>query len=269
MPGRFRVARNPDAASTLPYVIEVPLAGQPLVLKAKDTWPRTAKVYCHPADAFPRDAEIVEDVAVRSCVRRGVAIDLVLDRARENRSQLVFTTLKGGRPGIFWQSARTARKTRPGLRVPTRRSAAGALEIVVDSRERYAWKFTEQQATTVKRALVVGDYAVEHDGVVVGAVERKTLQDLAGRLVDGSLLIMLAELATVPRAAIVVEDRWADVFRLQHASPSMVAEMLAGAQVRYPNVPIAFCETRALAQEWAYRFLGAALRYADEHHMPE
>jgi hypothetical protein len=262
--GRFRVARNPDATSTLPYVIELPVGGDSLVLKAKETWPRTAKVYCHPADEWPDDAEVIEEVAVRSCVRRGVAIDLVLDRARENRSQLVFTTLKGGRPGIFWQSARTTRKTRPGLRVPTRRSAAGELEIVVDTRERYAWKFAEQQATTVRRALTVGDYAVELDGSIVGVVERKTLSDLAGVLVDGSLLITLGELATVPRAAIVVEDRWADVFRLQHVAPSMVAEMLAGAQVRYPNVPIVFCETRALAQEWAYRFLGAALAFADE-----
>lgn len=258
------MAKNPDESSSLPFVIEVPLPGKPLVLKAKETWPRTAKVYCHPTDGWPEDAEIVEEVAVRSCVRRGVAVDLVLDRARENRSQLVFTNLRGGRPGIFWQSARTTRKTRPGLRMPTRRSAAGSLEIVVDTRERYAWKFTEQQATTVKRALVVGDYAVEVDGTMVGAVERKTLADLTKCVVDGSLLMTLAELATVPRAAIVVEDRWADVFRLQHVAPSMVAEMLAGAQVRYPNVPIAFCETRALAQEWAYRFLGAALAYADE-----
>jgi hypothetical protein len=44
----------------------------------------------------------------------------------------------------------------------------------------------------------------------------------------------------------------------------MVAEMIAAAQVRYPNVPITFCETRALAQEWTYRFLGAALAFADE-----
>jgi len=29
-------------------------------------------------------------------------------------------------------------------------------------------------------------------------------------------------------------------------------------------VPIAFCENRALAQEWAYRFLGAARAFADE-----
>jgi len=29
-------------------------------------------------------------------------------------------------------------------------------------------------------------------------------------------------------------------------------------------VPIVFCETRPLAQEYAYRFLGAALAFADE-----
>jgi len=62
----------------------------------------------------------------------------------------------------------------------------------------------------------------------------------------------------------VVEDRWANVFRLSHVTPSMVAEMLAAAQVRYPNVPIVFCETRPLAQEWAYRFLGAAAAHTDE-----
>jgi hypothetical protein len=42
----------------------------------------------------------------------------------------------------------------------------------------------------------------------------------------------------------------------------VVADGLAELQVRYPSVPIVFCETRQLAQEWAYRFLGAAL----EHH---
>jgi hypothetical protein len=260
----FRVARNPEAESSLPYVISVPLTSGALVLKTKDVWPRTSKVYCHRAEGWPADAEVLEEVPVRSCVRRGVAIDLVLDRARENRSQLVFTRLQGGREGIFWQTARTTRKTRPGLRVPTRRAAAGVLEIVVDTRERYAWKFSAQQTTTTKRALAVGDYAVELDGDVAGVVERKTLADLAGRLVDGSLLVLLGELAALPRAAVVVEDRWADVFRLRHVSPGMVAELLAGAQVRYPNVPIVFCETRQLAHEWAYRFLGAALAYADE-----
>jgi len=259
----FRIARNPDEDSTLPYVLWVPLGSTPLVLKAKDTWPRTAKVYCHRGE-WPADADIVEETPVRSCTRRGVAIDLVLDRYRENRSQFVVTTLKGGREGVFWQTAKTNRKTRPGMRLPSRRSAAGVLEIVVDSRERYAWRFERQQASLTKRALTVGDYAVELDGEVVGVIERKKLAELAGNVVDGSLLVVLGELATARRAAIVVEDRWADVFRLSYVAPAMVAEMLAAAQVRYPNVPIVFCENRQLAQEWAYRFLGAAARYAEE-----
>lgn len=261
--GLFRIARNPDADSTLPYLLWVPLGPSGLVLKAKDTWPRTAKVYCHRGE-WPEAPEIVEETPVRSCTRRGVAIDLLLDRARENRSQFVITTLKGGREGIFWQTSKTTRKTRPGMRLPTRRSAAGVLDVVVDTRERYAWKFERQQVTLTRRALPIGDYAVEVDGEVVAVVERKKLPELAANVVDGSLLLRLAELATVRRAAVVVEDRWADVFRLQHVAPSMVAEMLAAAQVRYPNVPIVFCESRPLAQEWAYRFLGAAAAQADE-----
>lgn len=263
MDSTFRIARNPDSDSTLPYVLWVPLRPAPLVLKAKEVWPRTAKVYCHRSE-WPEDAEIVEETAVRSCIRRGVAIDLVLERYRENRSQFVVTTLKGGREGIFWQTAKTTRKTRPGMRLPTRRSAAGVLEIVIDTRERYAWKFERQQVALAKRALTVGDYAVELDGEILGVVERKKLAELAGNVVDGSLLVTLGELSTARRAAIVVEDRWADVFRLSYVAPSMVAEMLAAAQVRYPNVPIVFCENRQLAQEWTYRFLGAAAAYADE-----
>ena len=38
--------------------------------------------------------------------------------------------------------------------------------------------------------------------------------------------------------------------------------MLAALTVRYPTVPITFCETRPLAEEWTYRFLGAALAHA-------
>jgi hypothetical protein len=259
----FRIAHNPDEQSTLPYVLWVPVSSSPLVLKAKETWPRTAKVYCHRGE-WPDEPDIVEETAVRSCVRRGVAIDLVLDRYRENRSQFVVTALKGGREGIFWQTSKTTRKTRPGMRLPTRRSAAGVVEIVVDSRERYAWKFERQQVTLTRRALPVGDYAVELDGEVVGVVERKKLAELASNVVDGSLLVALGELAIARRAAIVVEDRWADVFRLAYVAPAMVAEMLAAAQVRYPNVPIVFCENRQLAQEWTYRFLGAAAAYAGE-----
>jgi hypothetical protein len=209
---------------------------------------------------------VVERVPVRSCVRRGAAIDLVLDRTREHRSQFVFTRARG-REMIFWQSARTTKQARPAVSLPTARAAGQVLEILVDSHERYAWKFEHQQATTSRRALPAGDYAVTIDGTVIASVERKSLSDLVSTLTTGKLRYLLADLAMLPRAALVVEDRWSAVFKLDRVRPVVVAEGLAEAQVRFPNVPIVFCETRKLAQEWTYRFLGAAVahHHQDEH----
>lgn len=258
----FVVARNPDEGSTLPYLVRLPLGPQGVVLKVRETWPRTSKVYCHPSDDWPEEPEVVERVPVRSCVRRGAAIDLVLDRGRENRSQFVFTRARG-REVIFWQSARTARQARPGVSVPRRRASGRVLEIVVDSNERYPWTFRSQQATTVRRSLPAGDYGVEVDGELVGVVERKTLADLVAVLTSGKLRYQLSDLARVPRAAVAIEERYSSVFKLDRVRPSVIAEGLAETQVRFPEVPIVFCETRPLAQEWAYRFLGAAL----DHHL--
>lgn len=251
------VARNPDPDSSLPYLVRLPL-GDGLVLKTRDTWPRTAKVYCHRAEGWPEDAEVVERVPVRSCTRRGPAVDLVLDRARENRSQLVITQARG-REVIFWQSPRTAKQARPNVALPTRRAAGQVLDIVVDTGEKYAWSFGHQQATTRRRRLPAGDYAVELEGQVVAAVERKSLSDLAGSLLSGRLTYQLAELAALARAAVVVEDRYSRVFALEHVDGGRVGDALAEAQVRFPQVPVVFAETRPLAQEWTYRFLGAAL----------
>jgi hypothetical protein len=259
----FVIARNPDEGSTLPYLVRLPL-GAGVVLKVRDTWPRTAKVYCHPAEAWPAEPDIVERVPVRSCVRRGASIDLVLDRGRENRSQFVFAAARG-REVIFWQSARTARQARPAVSVPTARASGQVLDIVVDSHERYAWSFSAQQATTRRQALPAGDYGVVLDGHLVAAVERKSLVDLVSTLTTGRLRYLMADLAALPRAALVVEDRWSSVFKLDRVRPSVVTEGLAETQVRFPTVPIVFCETRPLAQEWAYRFLGAAAAHHGEH----
>jgi hypothetical protein len=100
---------------------------------------------------------------------------------------------------------------------------------------------------------------VAFDGAIVGSVERKSLVDLVSTLTTGKLRYLLAELAALPHAAVVVEDRYSAVFRLDRVRPLTVVAGLAEAQVRFPNVPIVFCETRLPAQEWGHRFLGAAL----------
>ncbi len=255
----FVIARNPDPDSALPYLVRLPLP-RPVVLKARETWPRTAKVYCHRTVDWPAEPEILERVPVKSCTTRGPSVELVLDRGRENRSQLVFTRLKNGREAIFWQSARTNRKARPGVRTPTARaSGLRDLQIVVDVHERYAYRFAEQQATPVKGALRCGDYGVRAGEDLVAVVERKSLDDLARSLVDGRLSAQLGELATVGRAAVVVEDRYSKLLTLPFVQPGFVLDLLARVQVRWPTVVIFFAETRPLAQEWTYRFLAAAV----------
>lgn len=262
----FSVARNPEEFSKLPFLIRLPLSSGPLVLKTADRWPRTSKLYCHRAGAWPERPDIVDEAPVRSCVRRGAAIDLVLDRARENRSQIIFTTIKG-REGIFWQTPKTTRASRPTVRVPARRaSGLTDIDIAVDTRERYPFRFNTQQATTYRRALPAGDYGIEHDDQIVAVVERKSLADLAKTLVDGSLTYALAELATLERAAVVIEDRYANLFKLDHVPAGFVADLLGALQVRYPHIPIVFADNRKLAEEWTYRYLGAALAQARQNH---
>ena len=59
------IARNPEEDSSLPYIVRIPL-GEGIVLRVKDTWPRTSKIYCHPhGEGWPEDADIVEERAVR------------------------------------------------------------------------------------------------------------------------------------------------------------------------------------------------------------
>lgn len=258
---RFLVARNPDPDSSLPYLVRLPIDGG-LVLKVRDTWPRTSRVFCARVDdVWPAEADVVDDVAVTLCRRRGVAVDLVLDRPRENRSQFVFTTLPSGREGIFWQTRKVVGTARPGARIPGRRASGIVdLEIVVDTRERYPFRFANQQARTSRGALAAGDYAVRTaDGTSVAAVERKSLGDLVGSLNNGTLVFELGKLTELPRAAVVVEDRYGNLLKNAYAPAGFLPDVLARLAVRYPEVPILFLETRPLAEEWTFRFLGAAL----------
>jgi len=137
------------------------------------------------------------------------------------------------------------------------------LEIVVDVHERYAYRSPRQAARTVSRKLPCGDYGVTVAGRLVVAVERKSVADLVSSLTGGKLAYALADLASLPRAALVVEDRYSAVFGLDWVRPAIVADGLAELQVRWPNVPTVFCETRALAEEWTYRYLAAAYAWAE------
>ncbi len=255
----FVVARNPDADSKLPYLLRLPLEGG-LVLKARESWPATARVYCHRFEqAWPEQAEIIEQTPVLLCRRRGAAIDLVLDRPRLARSQFVFTQVKG-REAIFWQTQKTARGASPGGRIPRRRTLAGAVTIAVDTRERYPYRFAQQRAETVRATVPAGDYAIHApDGSLLAAVERKSLENLAATLSDGTLAFQMQRLAELPLAAVVVEGRYSALYKLEHVDGSWLADQLARLEVRYPEIHLVFADSRRFAEEWTYRFLTTAL----------
>lgn len=261
--GTFLVARNPEPDSSLPYLLRLPIEGG-IELKAREPWPTTARVYCHPVEAWPADAEMVEEVAVRHCARRGRAIDLMLDRGRNNRSQFVFVTphagRAGGRPMIFWQTARTVRRARPGQRAPTRRAPGPPTLVVdIDSRERYPYRFVGRAVECLRSALPCGDYAVRDGERLLASVERKTLEDYIKSLVDGSLAFALGELAALPSAIVVVEGRYSQLLSAPRVQPGWLAELTARLHVRHPAVPSMFCDSRKLAQDFTYRFLAAAV----------
>src|SRR5207244_11180368 len=94
MSARFRVARNPDPNSSLPYLIWLPVDGS-LVVNAKETWPRAARVFCA-QDVRPWDdsRELLDDVGVKLCRRRGAAIDRILDPPKLPRSQSIVTNAR-------------------------------------------------------------------------------------------------------------------------------------------------------------------------------
>jgi len=262
------IALNPDEDSRLPYLLRVPQPGGDLLFRTSGTWPRVKALYCYPVslDEWPADAVIVERLPLRSCRRRGAAIDVIVQRSRENRSQLVFTTARG-RDAVFWQSPRTRKQARPNVRTPIARAhGIEELQILVDAHEQYPYRFGTQQASTLQRALPCGDYGLVVDGLLVASVERKSLTDLVASLTSGKLRYQVADLAALPRAAVVVEDRYSQLFKLERVRPAMVADGLAELQIRWPNVAIVFCETRQLAEEYTYRFLAAAHAWAITEH---
>lgn len=259
----FVIAHNPEPDSKLPYLLRLPIEGAP-ILKARDTWPRAARIYCHPFDEeWPADADIVEQTPVSSCRRRGAVIDLVLDRPRNTRSQFVFTEARG-RPVIFWQTQKAARSANPGARIPRRRALDGTFTVSIDTRERYPYRFAGRDVIVERAPLQAGDYAIVADGDLLATVERKTLENFAASLSDGTIAFQLQRLAEAQRAAIVVEARYSALFKLDHVPEGWIPDLLVRLQVRYPEVQVIFADSRKFAEEWTFRFLAAALAEATD-----
>lgn len=260
----FTIARNPEPGTRLPYLLRLPIEGEgDVVLACRETWPGVKDAYCHDGGDWPAEAEVVESVRVVACWRDGPAVHLTLDRAQRRRSMFVWTR-KAGRTLIFWRTPKTMAAARPGLKVPSARFLDDPITIAVDAAERYAWSFKANAPTLVRRRLPVGDYGVlDADGRLVAVVERKGAGEVATRAVGGTMALALAELATVPRAVVIVEGRLSDVLKApgEHVNRGWLLSTIAALQAAQPGVPWVFADNRSLAEDYAFRWLAAAAKW--------
>ena len=255
----FLIARNPNTDSSLPYLLSLPVKGEKAVLLATSApWPSDKDLYCHPVSEWPDRPEVVEKLDVNLCRRRGRAIDLILQRRQLRRSMFIWTANRSGRTLIFWRSPKSMKGARPGIRVPQARALKSQLTVAVDHRERYAWKFSDQNVRLIERELPTGDYGLFAGDDLIAAIERKKIDDLASSAVNGQLTFTLQELTVLPFSAVVVEGRLSDLMKKKEVRTGWLLNLVAALQIQFHRVTWMFAETRGIAEDYAYRWLSAA-----------
>lgn len=251
-----------------PYRVSVEQGGRViLAVRAQARWPGPGQqIFClrerelDPAEPL----EPVERVPVAQLTRVGRKLALVLDRPSRKRCELLAVE-KPRRDGtgtyeqVFFRTESGIRAHRSRTRLELG-PAPAALTIVVDSGERYPWRFPE--AAVERRKLAVGDYALVDAQRVVAVVERKSYDNLLGEV--GALQALhqqLADLAGHPPVALVIEADYRDFLdpaRLRGRWPAAhLARVLAEIAALHPGLPVIYAGNRKLANLWTARFFAA------------
>lgn len=260
-----------------PFRIRIEQEGRALLaVRAQHQWPGPgANVFClreveHDETEW---LEPVERVPVAHVGRIGQKLSVTLDRPSRKRCEFL-RIRKPGRNGappreqMFFRTETGMRAHRTSGRVelvPER-----ALDVVIDSAERYPWRFPGSRV--VKRKLPVGDYAVLDREKILALVERKSLPNLLTDLSQiRGLHQQFAELASYPRAAVVVEAQYGDLGRPEKIGRWPTAHLLrvvGELSALHPTVPLVFAGNRKLANVWTQRLFTAALS-AEHQNVPD
>lgn len=208
--------------------------------------------------------EPVERVPVAHVARVGRKLAVVLDRPQRKRCEFLVVEKerkdgKGSYEQIFFRTETGIRAHRSRTRLEIREPAQ-ALQVVIDSGERYPWRFP--YATTTRRKLAAGDYALLDDERVVAVVERKSFDNLLSDV--GALQALhqqLADLASYGTAALVIEAQYGDFLdpaRVKGRWPvDRLSRVLAEVTALHPDLPVIYAGNRKLANLWTERFFTA------------
>jgi ERCC4-type nuclease len=242
--------------------------------RTQAAWPGPGQqVFClreqelDPAEAL----ESMERVPVVQLSRLGRKLSVVLDRP--NRKRCEFLSIQkpaadgsGTIEQVFLRTERGIRAHRSGGRVELR-AMPDNLEVVIDSTERYPWTFPG--ATVTRRKLASGDYALVKEGLVLAAVERKTLDNLLGEVgkIQG-LHHQLSDLTGLPHAALVIEAEYRDFLNPRKMAgrwkPEHLGRVLAELAALHPTLPIIYAGNRKAAAIWTHNFFLAIARTQNE-----
>jgi len=257
-----------------PYRVVVERDGHILLaVRAASPWPGPGQqVFClreDGTDSTPA-GELVEQAPVVAFTRLGRKLAIVLDRAQRKRCEFLFVS-KPYRDGsgvyeqVFFRTESGIRSHRSRTRLEVRPREV-QLRVVVDSAERYPWRFPGAEVIT--RRLPVGDYALLDGERMAAVVERKSFDNLLGDL--GAMQAWhhaLADLSRCERAALVIEAQYGDFLderRLDGRWPrAHVARVLAEVAVLHPQLPVVYAGSRKLANQWVYRFFLACASHED------
>jgi hypothetical protein len=253
--------------SRFPYRLTIRKGDKVLLgLRVQDRWPgQRGNVFCirEERGSWISPHKELERVPILLMKRLGKRLSLVLDRAQRKRCDFLFLTKKyrtkeGEYEQIFWrtQKALTSHRTRAKLST----SGACSINILVDTSERYPWKFQGCQVTRQK--LPVGDYALAGEkGELLAIVERKTMENM---LTDFAKMPafhqQLSELSSYRHCALVIEANYADFLnpaKVPYCRPSFVSMAIAEISALHPGLLVVFAGNRKLAQEWTLRFFRA------------
>ncbi|HOV40131.1 MAG TPA: hypothetical protein PLG79_15525, partial [Spirochaetales bacterium] len=149
-------------------------------VRAQEAWPGAkGHIFCIRDGSSREEQDLfkeIERVPVLSYDRFGRSIRIVLDRPTKKRCEFLileksYKNREGSYEQIFFktQSASEAHKSRSRVTLGT---AKTTLTIVIDSAERYPWKFPKAQIE--RRKLPAGDYALVEGEKILATVERKT-----------------------------------------------------------------------------------------------
>ena len=258
-----------------PFRVEIRRGDERVIaLWLQDKWPGAGKqIFClregEPSEEAPLDGpefQELERVQITRLERLGKQLSVVLDRPTRKRCNFLFLEKRyKNKPGsyeqIFFRTQGGMQQHRSNSRV--RLYAHGAYRVLVDSGERYPWKFGG--VPTERRKLAAGDYALEIDRQILAVVERKTFDNI---LTDFSSLQVLhaklADLSRWNRAAMVIEAEYRDFLnpkKLQGRWPAThAARVLSELHALHHSLQIVYTGSRKAAEQWTAAFFAACAK---------